>query len=181
MNKTIHITTGLTLGIIISSELQLTPPQSLLCVTATSIGSLLPDIDTPYSYLGSRFKLISIPIYKIFGHRTITHSLLTWTILLLASPIFNTGKLSDMTYSNLCVSIYVGILSHLLLDTISTSGVCLLYPLLPVRVHLLPRLRGRNRMNGSMYKPYRNKYHKNIHKSNHKVKHKSKRKKRLPI
>ena len=152
MNKTIHIATGLTLGITIAYNTNLSSPHYLLCVAATTLGSLIPDIDTPYSYLGRRLKLISIPIYKIFGHRTITHSLLTWTIILFASPIFNHSNISDITYSILCVSLYTGILSHLLLDTISTSGVCLLYPLFNIRFHLLPRLRRRNRTNTTTYK-----------------------------
>lgn len=174
MNKTIHIATGLTLGITIAYNTNLSPSNYLLCVAATTLGSLIPDIDTPYSYLGSRLKLISYPIYKIFGHRTITHSLLTWTILLFASPIFNHGDMSDIAYSILCVSLYVGILSHLLLDTISTSGVCLLYPLFNIRFHLLPRLRKRNTMYSS-YQPYIKKQNRNN--SKRKVRHK----KRLPI
>ena len=172
MNKTIHIATGLTLGITIAYNTNLSPSHYLLCVAATTLGSLLPDIDTPYSYLGRRLKLISYPIYKIFGHRTITHSLLTWTILLFASPIFNHGNISDITYSIFCVSLYTGILSHLLLDIISTSGVCLLYPLFNVRFHLLPRLRKRN----TMYSSYQS-YSKKQNKSKRKVRHK----KRLPI
>lgn len=174
MNKTIHIAIGLTLGITIAYNTHLSPSHYLLCVAATTLGSLLPDVDTPYSYLGRRLKLISYPIYKIFGHRTITHSLLTWTIILFASPIFNHGNISDITYSILCVSLYVGILSHLLLDTISTSGVCLLYPLFNARFHLLPRLRKRNTMYSS-YQSYNKKCSRN------KSRRKIKRKKRLPI
>lgn len=154
MNKQIHIATGLTLGIVLSSKLQpaleLSSLQYLLCISTTTIGSILPDIDTPYSYLGRRLKLISIPIYKIFGHRTITHSLLLWTILLLASPVFNRG----LNYGIFCISLYGGVVLHLVLDTISTVGVCLLYPVCDIRFHLLPRLKGRNRAFKAMYKKY---------------------------
>ena len=141
MNKSIHIAAGIITGVVLSNNLELDSLESLLCVSTTILGSLLPDIDTPYSYIGNRVKLISIPIYKLFGHRTVTHSLLVWTVLLLASPIFYQG----LIYGILCISLYGGIVSHLILDTISPIGVPLLYPVHNVKVHLLPHRRRKNK------------------------------------
>lgn len=45
------------------------------------LGSLLPDIDHPQSYLGRRLTPLSVPIFKLFGHRGITHSFLSLSIL----------------------------------------------------------------------------------------------------
>lgn len=141
MNKIAHAITGFTLGTQLAYNLQptlcLSPTQYLFCVATVTFGSLLPDIDTPYSYLGRKLKIISYPIYKIFGHRTITHSLLIWTLLLFISPLFNTGLL----YGLFCISLYGGVVSHIILDIISTTGVPLLYPLCNIRFHLIPRLK----------------------------------------
>lgn len=141
MNKIAHAITGFTLGTQLAYNLQpvlqLSPSQYLFCVATVTFGSLLPDIDTPYSYLGRKLKLVSYPIYKIFGHRTITHSLLVWSLLLFISPLFNTGLL----YGLFCISLYGGVVSHIILDIISTTGVPLLYPLCNIRFHLIPRLK----------------------------------------
>jgi inner membrane protein len=77
------------------------------------VGSLLPDIDTPFSKLGK---------YNVFAaimlHRGITHSLLATGIIaaigLLISPIM--------------VWVAVGYLSHLLADSLTPSGIRWLYP-----------------------------------------------------
>lgn len=108
MNKIAHTLTGFTLGISISYKLQqsldLSSSQYLFCIATVMLGSLLPDIDTPYSCIGKKVKLISYPIYKIFGHRTITHSLFVWSLLLFFSPIFNTG----LMYGLFCLCLYRG-------------------------------------------------------------------------
>ena len=147
MNKTIHAITGFTLGTQIAYHLQpvlsLSPTQYTLCVATVTLGSLLPDIDTPYSFIGRKCKIISYPLFYLFGHRTITHSLLIWTLLLCISPIFSSGFM----YGLFCISLYGGVVSHLVLDTISTVGVSLLYPLCNIRFHLIPRFTRRNKAN----------------------------------
>lgn len=135
MNKNAHIIAGVTVGIYLSSQLELTPMQSFLCVTSSVIGSLLPDLDTPNSYLGRRMLLISYPLSKLFGHRTITHSFLLWTILFIAYPSFFQGN----THGIICFGTYGGVLSHLLLDLISPIGIPLFYPISKYRFHLLPK------------------------------------------
>lgn len=136
MSKYPHIITGIAVGTILSSKLTLNPINSLLCVSCCVLGSLLPDIDTPNSYIGRRFKLISYPIYKSFGHRTITHSLLLWTLLLIFSPMFHQG----LTYGVFCISLYGGVFSHIILDLVSPIGVPVLYPVSHKRVHLIPKI-----------------------------------------
>ncbi|MGL6174902.1 MAG: metal-dependent hydrolase [Cellulosilyticaceae bacterium] len=137
MNKNTHLIAGAAVGIYLSSQLELTPIQSLLCLSFSAIGSLLPDLDTPTSYLGRRILLISYPLSKAFGHRTITHSLLFWTILFIAYPSF----FKSINQGIICFATYGGVLSHILLDFISPIGVPLFYPISNKRFHLLPRTR----------------------------------------
>lgn len=91
------------------------------------IGSLLPDLDTYQSKLGRRFPflLISIPMYFIFGHRTITHSLLFVVLVGISS-------LSVVTYFDwsilFSIGLTLGVLSHVIGDFVFEGGVPLLYP-----------------------------------------------------
>lgn len=79
-------------------------------------GALLPDIDTPRSATGRVFPFISIPIYKKFGHRSITHTVYAFAAALLISLAI--GK----------IELALGYASHLLSDMATKTGVPLLYP-----------------------------------------------------
>lgn len=96
---------------------------------AAMFGSLLPDIDHPKSFLGSRMKIVSKPAYKLFGHRTITHSL------------FFIGALTYWLYRSempfAALGLCSGMLSHIILDLLClNSGVAFLYPIYPRRIYL---------------------------------------------
>lgn len=82
------------------------------------LGSTLPDIDYPFSYMGQMFPRFSNWIYKKFGHRSITHSIY-WSLLL--------GILSFVETNFL--TLFIGYTSHVLLDLFTYTGVKLLYPL----------------------------------------------------
>lgn len=102
----------------------------LLGGTMTMVGSLLPDIDHPQSFLGRRMKIISRPIYRLWGHRTITHSILMIGAL---------GLLID-TLGNkyITLGIVLGMMGHVLLDLLCLgSGVAFLYPLYPKKINLI--------------------------------------------
>jgi inner membrane protein len=94
-------------------------------LTASVIGSLLPDIDEPKSYIGSKSKSTSFFIKFFFGHRGITHSILFISIFhLLLFILFK--------YKNINISILylftIGYFSHLAVDFITKGGIPLLYP-----------------------------------------------------
>jgi inner membrane protein len=90
------------------------PVTSFDYITASVLGSLLPDIDHKKSLLGSIFHL---PI----KHRTLTHSLL---FLFITSIIVLQFNLS------IALGLFVGISSHLFLDMlpVRSKGICLFYP-----------------------------------------------------
>ena len=78
MQAKTHITTTLALGLPLMS---LTNELTLVNVGVLAVGSLLPDIDHPSSYLGKRHKMVSGVTNKAFGHRGITHSLLGFILI----------------------------------------------------------------------------------------------------
>ena len=88
--------------------------------------SLIPDIDEPQSKLGSKVSGLSKTTKHIFGHRTITHSLLGVLIFGLITNYLL--KLTDLPY--FIVTFFVlGYLSHLLGDMLTVSGIPIFYPL----------------------------------------------------
>ena len=108
-------------------------------ISGLILGSLLPDIDTPQSFLGRIFKFVSIPINKIFGHRTITHSIFfaifsAGIVILPSMSIQN--PLIDSMLTSFGVGILIGDISHILLDSLTVSGVPFLYPILKSKFSL---------------------------------------------
>ncbi len=83
------------------------------------LGSILPDIDHPQSFIGKCLNPLSIPINMKFGHRQFVHSLLLW------------GSLSFLGYYfwKPLMWFSVGGVTHCFLDCWNLQGVQLLLPL----------------------------------------------------
>lgn len=87
-----------------------------LPVAVAGISALLPDIDHPESLLGRKIKPISWLVNKLFGHRTITHSLDFAVGLCLV-------VLLSSNFAYWAWMFALGYLSHLLLDSLTFSGI----------------------------------------------------------
>lgn len=110
-------------------------PINPLWVAFAAVGSLMPDIDHEFSTVSqypipapgvklSPQKYIARFLQRHFGHRTITHSLLGLFIFCLATlPL---GIWLDWGWWLALGPI--GYLSHLVLDSLTVSGVMWLYP-----------------------------------------------------
>lgn len=82
------------------------------------VAGVIPDLDEPKSKFGRIFFPISIPLNKIFGHRTFTHSLL---FAFLLSGVF-------CFYEKwVALSVFAGIIAHIFGDML-TGKVKLFYP-----------------------------------------------------
>lgn len=93
------------------------PPAFLTC----AFGSVLPEVDKPDSLVG-RFFPFSGFLHERFGHRGLTHSLLG---LALAMASFAPLVLWRF---ELWLALFLGYLSHLVLDMATLEGVPLLWP-----------------------------------------------------
>ena len=80
------------------------------------IGALFPDIDSPTSFIGKRFKIIG----WLFKHRGIFHSL--FMAVLLSALIYFYNK----TYA---IVFFLGYITHLVTDMLNYSGIALFYPI----------------------------------------------------
>ena len=130
MNGKTHLLGGVTAGLLIISQTDPTVAEGIVSLSLCAIGSLWPDIDIEQSTISQMLKPISIihvaigKKLKCGGHRGITHSLLY--ALLLSAPLL----LLNWKYA---VSLFVGLLSHMILDMIS-GGVKLLAPFYDKRI-----------------------------------------------
>jgi inner membrane protein len=91
-------------------------------MAAAMLGSLLPDIDHPQSFVGRRLWFLSVPLASIFGHRGMTHSLIAvgvWVWVMLRGFAWD---------QEMAAAAAVGYLSHLAGDWTTVGGIPLLWP-----------------------------------------------------
>ena len=88
MTAPTHIVFGLFSSASLFSLFSLSLHKDLPALGAVTLGSLLPDIDTPRSSIGRVLPFLSIPIERRWGHRTVTHSLSMLGLLGLVSLPF---------------------------------------------------------------------------------------------
>lgn len=117
-----HMLAGGSLGALYAVQAGVGPHETIVTIGVATICALLPDIDQPQSTIGNKIPLIPTLIQNLFGHRTLTHSL-TFNIplaffLLWVFPGF----------TPLLLPMFIGIMSHIVLDTMNIKGVRLLYP-----------------------------------------------------
>jgi len=94
-------------------------------VAALAVGTLLPDIDEPSSWIGRRTRGISDMMNRAFGHRGMTHSLVAVgvvALLMIALMIF-----FDFTLVVSAAFVF-GYFLHLLGDSFSKWGIAWLQP-----------------------------------------------------
>ncbi|ELS02723.1 putative membrane-bound metal-dependent hydrolase [Xenococcus sp. PCC 7305] len=91
------------------------------------IGGLMPDLDHPKSALGRRIPLVSDTISALFGHRGITHSLLAVGVMILVLMSITT-KPEYQELNWMVAPLCIGYISHIIGDSLTPSGVPLLYP-----------------------------------------------------
>jgi inner membrane protein len=86
------------------------------------VGSLLPDMDHPKSWVGRRTRPVSTAIASALGHRGITHSAIAVVALVtvLSYAGYRRGAVAALA---------VGYLSHLAADLLTPQGLRLAWPL----------------------------------------------------
>ena len=96
--------------------------SDLLFAGSCMLGALIPDIDHTGSTIGRKVPLLDNVISKVFGHRTVTHSLL---FMLICMYIFS---FTDWPFA-VETGLLIGIGSHIFLDALTTAGIKLFWPL----------------------------------------------------
>lgn len=114
-----HVVTSLALGACIASYASF--PFTIGYASGVVIGSVLPDIDEPKSFIGRRSLGVSNQVKKAYGHRGMTHSVLVWAVI---AAVFIAQSPSLFTYGFI-----IGYLLHIVEDFFSVQGVPLFWPI----------------------------------------------------
>ncbi|MFA6195380.1 MAG: metal-dependent hydrolase [Sulfurimonas sp.] len=113
--------------------------EAAISLSMIVLGSLLPDIDEPKSYIGQKAFYLSYPL-KLFGlkHRTITHWLITPVLIGLVGYYFVEHELLSL----ILLSIAFGIFAHDIGDLLTNGGINgFLFPFFRnTKIGLLPRV-----------------------------------------
>lgn len=107
-----HVLAGITLTGFIAG-----PSPSI--VIASTLFSLLPDIDTPESFIGHKIPALPTILNLIIGHRRLTHSL-----IFLPMGYF----LLLLTNKSIALAWLLGVGSHIVADMLTPQGVQLFWP-----------------------------------------------------
>jgi len=126
MNYKTHINGGILVGLYVNLQMTKTPIiSSAVLLSGAIVGSILPDIDHKNSYIGQKAKTISKAINKFAGHRKLLHAPLMYLLLYSVSLGIITDKLLVTSLKGL----FLGVLSHLFLDSFTIGGLPWFYPL----------------------------------------------------
>ncbi len=109
-----HIAGAILVSIILSLILNL---QSDFLILFAVLGSLFPDIDTPFSIAGRRIKILGY----VSEHRHFFHSVFLCCILTVLLYLI-------MENIEIAAGFLIGYLSHILLDSATKSGVAMFSP-----------------------------------------------------
>ncbi len=113
-----HAAGGLATGLILMGD----PISGLISM----ISALLPDMESPDSFIGRKLPVISHLNKMVFGHRQVFHSLVGSLAFFLLSLLLVKVFHLPMKYG---LAVLFGYLSHLALDSFNPEGVPWLWPL----------------------------------------------------
>lgn len=144
MNYKAHSVGGICTGLAFSIA---TMPQenqflyTAVITTSALVGSLLPDIDEPNSFVGKKVWLLSKLIKFTTGHRGIFHTLIITLIFPLIYFLTKDNeiflKYNWFPYFNVMLGLVIGYLSHLLMDSMTGMGVPLFWPITKQKVSIM--------------------------------------------
>ncbi|WP_368502668.1 metal-dependent hydrolase (plasmid) [Alkalihalophilus sp. As8PL] len=105
----------------------------LLFLFFVLIGSIFLDIDEPGSKIGRMIPVIPHLFKLLFGHRTISHTLLFIVVLtgVCYGGLNTLGVADSLLYS---IGLGIGMLSHAIGDSMTPHGVPLLWPFIPQKI-----------------------------------------------
>lgn len=112
-----HLLAGILAGLLIAPD--------PVAVIAGGVGGLLPDLDHPRSRMSRAAGVLAVPIHLLVRHRGILHSglaaaLVTFFAIVL-SVEYPAARIALLAAST-------GYLTHLALDSLTISGIPLLWP-----------------------------------------------------
>lgn len=121
-----HLSASIIAGAISSIMLYEGIESAIYYTIGCSIGSILPDIDSPKSIIGRFCRPLSILINHYLGHRGLTHAPIIPIIFMFILK-YNIFPISELLYK-LLFGLIAGYFIHLLQDLCTIRGIPILYP-----------------------------------------------------
>jgi len=113
-----HAAGGMFVGTMIGAAFK----EPLIGAAIGAVAGLLPDIDHPNSLVSQRIPILPVLMNIVFGHRGLTHTI--WFCFLIAGMIACIAFfVSGWAYTHFGLYVFGGMLSHLVLDGVTKSGV----------------------------------------------------------
>ncbi|MEM4703146.1 MAG: metal-dependent hydrolase [Candidatus Pacearchaeota archaeon] len=117
-----HILFALVIFMLFVFNSSLTTINKIIFFIVFIIAAAFPDIDTPKSTIGKKTRPISNTINVLFGHRGFFQSLTFVIALVIILLLVNFPKIIVLSFAT-------GYSSHLLLDMLTKTGICVFWPL----------------------------------------------------
>lgn len=121
-----HFTSGVLTGSVTAWAVHLDPGQAVAFIGLTAACSLLPDMDHPNAMmprmLGWPGRMLAVLLSAVFGHRTITHSVIGVGVL--GAGLAFVPHLPAFCYW----AVILGCVTHILGDMLTVSGVPVFWP-----------------------------------------------------
>ena len=112
-----HLIFSFLIGLLIITSFNI--QNKIIFIVILLIASIIPDIDSYKSKIGKKIKPLSFLINIFLGHRGIFHSL----FLLIPISVF-----IAIINPEIAAAFFIGYLSHLVLDSLTSEGVMFFYP-----------------------------------------------------
>lgn len=124
-----HVTSGVLAGGAVASLLDMPPKVAAGFVAITAVSALLPDFDHPDAtmprWFGLPGRVLAEVIGRVFEHRGLTHSLLGVGGLIVALAMIPAITALPLWVSG---AVVLGCITHIVGDSLTVSGVPLLWP-----------------------------------------------------
>lgn len=146
-----HMAFGCVTGAVVMSGFQVTDAEFVLNAaniliggSVSMAGSNAPDLDAPYSPAAKMLPFIAKPIQRRWPHRTLLHSLLGAVICsailyYIIDFIFIFLPLPDKIPFMVCMYFFGGYIGHLIVDSLTITGVKWLWPFQRAFAYPTPR------------------------------------------
>jgi inner membrane protein len=125
MNYKTHINGGILAALYIKCQIANMPlVPTAVFLGGAFVGSIFPDIDHRNSYIGKKTMGVSKAINKLAGHRKLFHAPLVYLLLYSVGL----GMLTDKLILTGMKGLFLGVLSHLALDSFTVGGLPWFFP-----------------------------------------------------
>lgn len=106
--------------------------QEAAIIGIGALGGLIPDIDHPNSKISHKLKPVSAVVSLMFSHRGFFHTPILYLVLWEIWEMLCPGT-EYLVYGRL---LFLGIASHLVLDSLNSVGIPMLFPFSKKRRHI---------------------------------------------